>query len=298
MRPIRVALFAPGINARVMEKALGADTDAVILDLEDTVPPPAKDQARALVGSAIDSHQRQRGQSGPYIFVRVNSAATGHLVDDLKATVRPGLAAVLLPKVETTEEVREAAAVIEQHEAAQGMQAGIVSLLLQIESALGVHHCFDLIKASARIGGTCFGSARDGDLQKDLGCSWSIEGTELLYARSKVLLETRAAGGSLVPLDGVFSDLGDENGLLQDSRLSARLGYLGRTAIHPKQIAPIRQAYAVSTNELATYEKIIAEFESAERQGLASITVDNRLVDYAMYEQAKRVIALAQLDRL
>ncbi len=157
-----------------MEKALGADTDAVILDLEDTVPPPAKDQARGLVGSAIDSQHGQREQPGPHTFDRVNSTSTGYLADDLKAAVRPGLAAILLPKVETTEDVREAAALIEKHESAQGMERGIVSLLLQIESALGVHRCFDLIKASARVGGTCFGSARNGDLQNDLGCSWSI----------------------------------------------------------------------------------------------------------------------------
>src|ERR1035437_10151633 len=87
-------------------------------------------------------------------------------------------------------------------------------IILQIENALGVYNCFNLIKASPRVAATCFGSARDGDLQTDLGCSWSIEATELLYARSKVLLDTRAAGGHIHPLDGVFSDLNDETGLI------------------------------------------------------------------------------------
>ena len=163
-----------------------------------------------------------------------------------------------------------------------------------IESALGVHACFDLIKASPRVAATCFGSARDGDLQTDLGCAWSIEGTELLYARSKVLLDTRAAGA--MPLDGVFSDLNDEVGLTTDSRLSARLGYVGRTAIHPKQIAPIRAAYAVPENEVAYYEKVVREFAAVEKAGTAAITVDGKLIDYAMFERAKRVLELAKLD--
>ena len=134
------------------------------------------------------------------------------------------------------------------------MKPGSVEIILQIESALGVYRCFDLIKASPRVAATCLGGARDGDLQTDLGCSWSIEGTELMYARSKVLLDTRAAGSHIYPLDGVFSDLNDEAGLIADTRLSARLGYVGRTTIHPKQIAPVRQAYAVPEAEVAYYQ--------------------------------------------
>ena len=141
---------------------------------------------------------------------------------------------------------------------------------------------------------TCIGSARDGDLQTDLGCAWSIEGTELLYAKSKVLNDTRAAGA--YPLDGVFSDIGDEAGLIQDSTLSARLGFLGRTPIHPKQIAPIRKAYAVPEAEVIWYTRVVREFEVAEKTGVAAIAVEGKLIDYAMYARAKRVLALAKLD--
>jgi citrate lyase subunit beta/citryl-CoA lyase len=118
----------------------------------------------------------------------------------------------------------------------------------------------------------------------------------LLYARSIVLLDTRAAGKAW-PLDGVFGDLSDEAGLIQDSRLSARLGYVGRTVIHPKQIAPVRQAYAVPAAEVAYYQKAVREFEAVEKTGTAAITVDGKLVDYAMYQRAKRVLDLAKLDR-
>ena len=294
MKPVRTALFAPGIKDRVMGKALAGGADAVILDLEDSVPLATKAEARTLVAKTIDGAAAT--PSRPGIYVRVNAASTGLLADDLEAVVRPGLDAVLLSKTENIEDVRQTAGSLDRLEKARGVKAGAVEIILQIENALGVYNCFNLIKASPRVAATCFGSARDGDLQTDLGCSWSIEGTELLYARSKVLLDTRAAGANIYPLDGVFADLNDEVGLLADSKLSARLGYIGRTVIHPKQIAPVKAAYAVPEADVAYYQKIATEFAVAEKTGTAAIAVDGKLVDYAMAQRARRVLALAALD--
>ena len=295
MKPVRAALFAPGIKDRVMGKALAGGADAVILDLEDSVPLATKAEARTLVAKTIDG--AAANPSRPGIYVRVNAASTGLLADDLEAVVRPGLDAVLLSKTENIEDVRQTAGSLDRLEKASGVKAGADEIILQIENALGVYNCFNLIKASSRVAATCFGSARDGDLQTDLGCSWSIEGTELLYARSKVLLDTRAAGANIYPLDGVFADLNDEAGLLADSKLSARLGYIGRTVIHPKQIAPVKAAYAVPEADVAYYQKIATEFAVAEKTGTAAIAVDGKLVDYAMAQRARRVLALAALDQ-
>ena len=295
MKPVRTALFAPGIKDRVMGKALAGGADAVILDLEDSVPLATKAEARTLVAKTIDG--AAANPSRPGIYVRVNAAGTGLLADDLEAVVRPGLDAVLLSKTENIEDVRQTAGSLDRLEKARGVKAGAVEIILQIENALGVYNCFNLIKASPRVAATYFGSARDGDLQTDLGCSWSIEGTELLYARSKVLLDTRAAGANIYPLDGVFADLNDEAGLLADSKLSARLGYIGRTVIHPKQIAPVKAAYAVPEADVAYYQKIATEFAVAEKTGTAAIAVDGKLVDYAMAQRARRVLALAALDQ-
>jgi citrate lyase subunit beta/citryl-CoA lyase len=295
MKPVRTALFAPGIKERVMAKALESAADAVILDLEDSVPLASKAEARALVAKAIDG--AAASPSRPLIYVRVNAATTGLLMDDLDAVVRPGLAAVLLSKAENVDDVQQTAAAIDSHESQRSIKQGSAEIILQIENALGVYNCFNLIKASPRVAATCFGSARDGDLQTDLGCSWSIEGTELLYARSKVLLDSRAASSHILPLDGVFSDLSDEAGLIADSRLSARLGYIGRTVIHPKQISPVKSAYAVPEAAVAYYQKVVVEFAAAEKAGTAAISVDGKLVDYAMAQRARRVLELASLDR-
>jgi citrate lyase subunit beta/citryl-CoA lyase len=295
MKPVRTALFAPGIKERVMTKALESGADAVILDLEDSVPLASKAEARALVTKTIDAAAASSVR--PLIYVRVNAATTGLLMDDLDAVVRPGLAAVLLSKAENVEDVQQTAAAIDRREAQRSIKQGSAEIILQIENALGVYNCFNLIKASRRVAATCFGSARDGDLQTDLGCSWSIEGTELLYARSKVLLDSRAAGSHILPLDGVFSDLSDESGLIADSRLSARLGFIGRTVIHPKQISPVKSAYAVPEADVAYYQKVVVEFAAAEKAGTAAISVDGKLVDYAMAQRARRVLELASLDR-
>jgi citrate lyase subunit beta/citryl-CoA lyase len=294
VKPIRTALFAPGSKERVMAKAFESGADAVIFDLEDSVAVAAKAEARVMVAQAID--RAAVSSSGPLVTVRVNAVATGLIEDDLKAIVRKGLDAIFLPKAEHVHEIEETAALLDRLESAQGMRPGTVEVIPMLESALGVYRCFDLLHASPRIATSCIGSAQDGDLQTDLGCAWSTEGPELLYARSKVLLDTRAAGKAS-PLDGVFSNLSDEDGFIRDSRLSARLGYVGRTVIHPKQIGPARRAYAVPAEDVEYYRRVVNAFEAVEKAGTAAaITVDGKLVDYAMYQRAKSVLELAKLD--
>ena len=294
MKALRTALFAPGNNRRVMEKAFESGADAVIFDLEDSVPLAAKAEARALVAQAIG--RAAAAGAGPFVTVRVNAAATGLLDDDLAAIVRQGLGAIFLSKAESIDEIERSSALLDALERKQGLAGGTVEIIPMIESALGVYRCFEMASASPRVATTCIGTAQDGDLQTDLGSGWSSEGPELMYARSKVLLDTRAAGKAY-PLDGVFSNLSDEEALVRDSRVSARLGYVGRTVIHPKQIAPVRRAYAVPREEVAYYTRVVQEFEAVEKTGkAAAITVDGKLVDYAMYGRARRVLELAKLD--
>ncbi len=294
MKPIRIALFAPGSKERVMAKALESGADAVIFDLEDSVPLAAKAEARTLVAQAIEA--AASAASALLVTVRVNAVATGMLEDDLAAIVRPGLAAIFLPKAEHVEEITRAASLLDRLEASAKLKPGSVEIIPMLESALGVYRCFDLLQASPRVVTSCIGSAQDGDLQTDLGCAWSVDGPELLYARSKVLLDTRAAGKAY-PLDGVFSNLGDEEAFVRDSTLSARLGYVGRTVIHPKQIAPARRAYAVTQADVEYYGRVVTEFEAVEKTGAAAaIVVDGKLVDYAMYSRAKAVLELSKLD--
>jgi len=287
MRLIRTALFAPGINAKVMAKALASKVDAVILDLEDSVPLASKVEARKMVRETIEQAYQTKHDDQPYIMVRVNAADTGLLAEDIEQICVNGLGMVFIPKAEYVKDIQQAAAQIEAIEKANGIDP--IAIGLQIESALGVYHCYDLIKASPKVQLSSLGTAQDGDLQNSLGCGWSVDGPEMLYARSKVLLDSRAAG-NVTPIDGVFADLNDEAGLLAESSLSAKLGYVGRTIIHPKQIDIVEQAYGLSAALKAYYQKLVQEFEQAEKSGIAAITIDGKLVDYAMYRQAKRIL--------
>jgi citrate lyase subunit beta/citryl-CoA lyase len=287
MRLIRTALFAPGINAKVMAKALASKVDAVILDLEDSVPLASKGEARKMVRETIEQAFQTKNEDQPYIMVRVNAADTGLLAEDIDQICVNGLGMVFIPKAEYVKDIQQAAAQIESIEKVNNIDP--IAIGLQIESALGVYHCYDLMKASPKVQLSSLGTAQDGDLQNSLGCGWSVDGPEMLYARSKVLLDSRAAG-NVIPLDGVYADLNNEAGLLAESTLSAKLGYVGRTIIHPKQIDIVEKAYGITPALLAYYEKVVHEFELAEKEGIAALTIDGKLVDYAMYRQAKRIL--------
>ena len=290
MRLLKTALFAPGINLKVISKAMTSNVDAVILDLEDSVPLARKAEARETVRNTIlEAFKTKNGSSQPAILVRVNAIDTGLLEEDINAVTVLGLDMLLIAKAENVDDIKKISNQIDVLENESGIKG--IEIGLQIESALGVYNCYNLIKASPRVTLTCIGTAQDGDLQNNLGCGWSEEGIEMLYARSKVLLDSRAAG-NVVPIDGVFANLNDEDSLLKESILSARLGYVGRTIIHPKQISAVLKAYGPSLSELNYYRRLIEVFEEAERNGIAAIQMDDKLIDYAMYRQAKRIVGM------
>ena len=162
-----------------------------------------------------------------------------------------------------------------------------------IESARGVLFAYQIATAAQRVASLCLGGAEDGDLQTDLGCAWSIDGPELLYARQHTLLAARAARIEF-PLDGVFANVRDEEGFVRDTTLSRRLGYRGRTVIHPGQIEPANRLYSPSEQEIEYYRRVLEAFDAAVAQGSASTTVDGKMIDYAMAANARRVIGLAE----
>ena len=254
------------------------------------MPLARKAEAREIVRNTIlEAFKTKNGSSQPAILVRVNAIDTGLLEEDINAVTVLGLDMLLIAKAENVDDIKKISNQIDVLENESGIKG--IEIGLQIESALGVYNCYNLIKASPRVTLTCIGTAQDGDLQNNLGCGWSEEGIEMLYARSKVLLDSRAAG-NVVPIDGVFANLNDEDSLFKESILSARLGYVGRTIIHPKQISAVLKAYGPSLSELNYYRRLIEVFEEAERNGIAAIQMDDKLIDYAMYRQAKRIVGM------
>jgi len=283
----RSFLYVPANREKFLEKATGLPSDAFISDLEDSVPPAEKANARAGVREYAPKI------AGGRVWVRVNSLETGFADDDLDAVVGvAGLAGFFLPKVETTDEVRRWDAMIAALEGERGMAAGRLKLVISIESALGVLNAYAMATAAARVVSLTFGGAQDGDLNTDLGCAWSIDGPEMLHARSHALLAARAARFD-TPLDGVFADVRDAEGFERDTALSRRLGYRGRKLIHPAQIEPCNRLYRPSEAELEYYARVLEAFEAAVKQGSASTTVDGRMIDVAMANAARRALDAA-----
>ena len=285
MRPLRSLLFVPGNKPRMHEKAAGSGADGLILDLEDSVPPAEKPAARPLVREALEKIQ------GLALYVRVNGDGTPWLADDLAAVVCSGLAGIMLPKAEHLSTLRMVAELLAAAESRAGLPPGGTEIVLQIETALGVRNTYELASAR-RVASVCPGTARDGDLQRDLGAAWSLNGPELAYARGKVLLDAKAAGIAY-PLDGVYADFQDDEGFLAEATLARRMGYCGKTLIHPRQIPLAHRAFTPAAKEVAYYRRLLDAFEAAVAAGSAAVSLDGTMVDVAMAERARRFLALA-----
>src|SRR5579859_5542039 len=233
---LRTLLFAPGDQPRKLARVATFGADAIVLDLEDAVAVRRKDDARRIVRAAIPTFQNT------VVMARVNAFTSGRLQDDLAAVVCPGLHAVMLPKVEDPGELPEVDERMSALEQEAGLAPGSIRLLPLIETARGVAQVEAIAsRAPARVLTLGFGP---GDLTTDLGIDLTSDATELLYARSRLVIAARA-GGLSPPIDGVYLlDLADLAGLIQDTRRGRQLGYQGRAVIHPTQIAPVHEVYS------------------------------------------------------
>jgi citrate lyase subunit beta/citryl-CoA lyase len=280
----RSFLYVPANREKFLEKALELPADAFILDLEDSVPLPEKANARRGVKAYAPKIGDHR------VWVRVNGLETGLAGDDLDAVIGvQGLAGIFLPKVETPEEVLRWDTAIAALEKTRGLAIGSTRLVLSLESALGVLNAYAMSIAAPRVASLSFGGAQDGDLNADLGCTWSSDGPEMMTARGLALIAARAARFDS-PLDGVFADVRDPDGFARDTALSRRLGYRGRKLIHPSQIEPCNRLYAPNQRELDYYARVLEAFEKALIQGRASTTVDGKMIDVAMANAARRIL--------
>jgi citrate lyase subunit beta/citryl-CoA lyase len=278
-------LFTPGHRQDLINKAIRSGADAVIIDLEDAVALEAKPRARALLADLPASPVP--------LFVRTNGAETGMLWDDVVAAGRAGVAGIVLPKAEDPGLLRQIDGALSSMEIVSGTAPGHTTVIPLIESAAGVRLTYDMAIASPRIECVMFGGGEQGDLVADLGCEWTPDGTGLLHARSQVLLASRAAGIPH-PFEAVFMDFRNLDGLRVECELARRLGYVGKVAIHPAQVAVINDVFTPPPEVVEQHRRVLAAFDEAVAAGSASIAVDGRMVDYAVARVARGVIARAE----
>jgi len=279
-RPRRSVLYMPGANTRALEKARGLPADALILDLEDAVAPDAKATARANIAAAL----AQGGYGQRELVLRVNGLATpwGHA--DLVAAATMPLDAVLLPKVESADAVRQAEAVLD----AAGAPARL-ALWCMMETPLGMLHAEAIAAASPRVACLVMGTS---DLAKDLHARHTRDRLPMLTSLGLCLLAARAY--RLAILDGVHLDLADDEGFAAACRQGRELGFDGKTLIHPKTIAAANAAFAPAADEVAWSRRIIAAHAEAEAAGKGVVLVDGKLIENLHVEDARRTVLLAE----
>ncbi|GAA2420641.1 CoA ester lyase [Streptomyces coeruleofuscus] len=289
--PLRSLLFVPGHRTDWLPKARAAGADAVVLDLEDAVPAADKPLARARVAEAL-AEAAAEPDGGMALFVRVNPLGDWTAAEELRAVVRPGLAGVVLPKVHTAGDVRLADRLIGwcEHEHERGLPAGTTALVPLLESARALHDAHDIAAAAPRVAYAGALTAPGGDVERAVGYRWSAQGTETLALRSRVLLDVRAAGAPC-PVTGLWTDIADLTGLRAFAEQNRALGYEGMMAIHPTHIPVINEVFSPTPEELDHYTRLVAAVESAQRAGIGALTFEGRMVDEAMAETARAVLA-------
>jgi citrate lyase subunit beta/citryl-CoA lyase len=291
--PLRTLLFAPGNRPRMLQKVGQCGADAVILDLEDAVPISEKEATRQAVREAVGAID-----TCP-VYVRINPlvATTGFSQPigeaDLAAIVRPGFAGIILPKVESPDDLHRADALLQGLEMQHGVAPGGVDVIPIIETALAVQRAYDIAASGTRVKRLAFGA---GDFTRDIGVAWSRREIESQYARSALVVASRAAGLES-PLDTVWVDLRDQRGLTHSARTAKQLGFQGKMAIHPSQVEPINTVFSPSAAEIAFAARVVDAFTQAEADGLASIQLDGQFIDYPIVESAQRVLAMAKALR-
>jgi citrate lyase subunit beta/citryl-CoA lyase len=279
-RLLRTVLFVPGNDQHKLETARAVAADLVVIDLEDAVAESEKTPARATARAALPRLARSVSAG-----VRVNGLETGRLQDDLDAVAATELSAIVVPKVESASALQATDERLADSELAHRLAPGSIALIALIETPLGIARCEQiLLEAPPRTITAMFGVA---DFTAALGIDAGPDGTELLYARSRLVVAARAAG-LMGPIDGPYLQIADLPGLLEDSRRSRRLGFQGRVALHPHQVEPINRAFSELTpEEFEAARAIVEAFEAAESAGVASIRVNGRFVDYPVYELAR-----------
>ena len=280
VRPRRSVLYMPGSNARALEKARGLPADALILDLEDAVAPDAKQLARKQVCEAA----RSASYGYREIAIRINGLDTEWGRDDLEAAAAAGPDAILVPKVGSAAMILEIESLIERAGAPASTR-----LWAMLETPAGILRADEIAGASERLEVLVMGT---NDIAKELHAE-HVPGREPLLASLQLCMLAARAHGRVI-LDGVYNDIRNSEGFEAECAQGARMGFDGKTLIHPTQIEPCNRAFSPSEAELEQARRIIEAFEQAEAEGKGVVTVDGRMIENLHVENAKRAVAMAE----
>lgn len=282
---MRSLLFVPANRERFVAKLAQVRPDAVILDLEDSVPPAEKAVARVHARAAL----ARLADTSLVRLVRVNPLSSSLAVEDIRAVVGPELHGIVLPKVQRVEELREANMVLAQAEVRAGLELGRTRLLPILETVHAVLHAEEMAAAGPRVLAVAFGAE---DYILELGGVRTPQGLEVLYARSHVVAAARLAGVGAI--DTPWTHIADLDGLRSDARFARQLGFSGKLCVHPNHVEPIHRAFAPTAEEVARARRVVEAAEHAARQGHGSVALDGQMLDAPIVARARQVLRRSQ----
>lgn len=281
----RSYLFAPGNHERRVEKALGLGADVVILDLEDAVAISEKKSTRELINKTLEQPRNCA------VFVRVNAYDTEFCYGDICSIVSENLDGIVLPKLESLEDLRSIDWLLGNLEQERGLPNGSIDLMPIIETAMGLVNIREIARADTRVKRLAFGG---GDYTRDLGMEWTLKEDELLPVRSEMVLASRF-GKLEPPVDTVFIHIKEHDAFRSSCSNILGLGFQGKMCIHPDQVPVTNETFTPDPEEVKWSQRVIDEFAKAEKAGIASIQIDGYFVDYPIVEKAQRTVDIANL---
>jgi citrate lyase subunit beta/citryl-CoA lyase len=287
---LRSLMFVPGHQPRMVQRALGlgeftpSGLDIAILDLEDGVPPAEKDRARAALAAALG---RPSNGEGPARYARITREPATRAAD-LVAVLRAGLDGIVAPKVDHPDEIAELSRELDEREDPAGLTRGAIRIIASIESARGLLDARAIASAD-RVIALLFGAE---DFARDLALPTEreAEAAELIYPRSAVVVAAVAANKSAI--DGIWPNVTDIAGLRRDALQGRRLGFVGKSLIHPGQLETINEVFSPSAAEVSYAERVVTAFDGAQTKGDGAVALDGKMLDQPIVERARRTLLL------
>jgi citrate lyase subunit beta-like protein len=285
MHSRRALLYMPGDDRRKIEKATALGVDCVCMDMEDGVAITHKTEARAVIADAmkeLDFGSSER-------CIRINSVGSGFEKFDLAAALATNPDSIVVPKIETAAQVRSISEYIEMYELSSRTPVGTIRMLVGVETAKGILNLKEIAEADKRLEAIIFGAE---DYAASIGATRTKEATEVLYARSAVVMA--CAANELQAIDMVYIDFRDVEGLRKEAQQGAALGFSGKQIIHPRQLAPVQEAFTPSDEAIAYAQRVVRAFSASQKEGKGAFALDGKMIDMPLLKNAQKVLDRAR----
>jgi citrate lyase beta subunit len=283
MHSRRALLYMPGDNWKMITKSITLGVDSICMDMEDGTAVNKKAEARATIARALQELDFGASEK----LARINSVGSGWEKDDIEAVLPYKPDGIVIPKVESFEQVEWASRIIEDAELKNGWPVNSIRVLIGVETAKGILNLKE-IAAHPRLDAVIFGGE---DFAASIGATRTTDAIELLYARQAVIVACTAF--DLQPLDIVTIDYKDLDALKLESEFGARLGFSGKQVIHPHQVPVVQAAFTPSAEAISYAKRIVETFEASQKEGKGAYSLDGKMIDMPLLKNAQKVLARA-----